>query len=874
LKKVLPQFDAEVAKKWAAAGEKTAQQESARLASLGPQIDLIAQGPVDPELAAAMPSGAAGQSVATLNQQIAALQAYIPRAGTLLGFFAFGKKKAASQVLAQFGLPLSGENAKRANDFLSRVKARLLVTQVVNQLTGAPPTYAQSDERLVSIATAHRDLFQLLASIYSDPHLKPIAAIVVERFISKELIDGLIASTPRAQAIVAFEKQLGEAGMFSDVWRDVVGKHVRAGKEIAPHVESMRDALPTLENVLRIREGSAKLPEPIRKSAAKLLDQSVAADEGIGILRKATLALAIANRLQTDPRLQAADSQKLRSAFHKYTTLDGQRKAATRAAVLHRWGTKQKERLLAMTGSRLNGLGADLGRRFVTRGARAMRLRQVIAVGQETPDGDPLFDLRPVWMASPETVAQIFPRKPLFDVVIFDEASQCRLEEALPVLLRAKRVVIAGDPKQLPPSRFFESAVASSDNEDIESDQQLFEQQQAEIEDLLGAALNVEIDQCYLDVHYRSRNSDLIAFSNRNFYGSRLQPIPGHPSNRARYAPLTLYRVDGVYKERQNETEAAKVAAIVRDLLRRAEPPTIGIACFNVTQRDAILDKLDELAEVDTSFGKALAEARARRVGGAFQGLFVKNLENVQGDERDHIIISTTYGPDEKGKFYRRFGPLGLAGGGRRLNVLVTRARDEVHIVTSIPRSEYLNLPPVPAGAQPGGPWLLFSYLAEAERLAELYEENQRILKQAQAEQQPTLEVHATKYPSRFSKNFGADLVKQHGTGSTVYWGNDGFCIDVALHHPKRMEDVTIGVLSDLNRFDQAADPVEWEVFRTMILESQNWKLHRLWTPQYFRDPSGSVEAILAESQNMVATESDKDAIRVSESGDPTIERP
>jgi len=255
--------------------------------------------------------------------------------------------------------------------------------------------------------------------------------------------------------------------------------------------------------------------------------------------------------------------------------------------------------------------------------------------------------------------------------------------------------------------------------------------QQGEIEDLLGAALNVEIEESYLDVHYRSRNADLIDFSNRNFYGARLQPIPGHPSNRARFAPLTLYRVDGTYEDRQNEAEATKVAQIVRDLLRRAEPPTIGIACFNITQRDLILDKLDELAESEATFGKSLAEARSRRVGGSFQGLFVKNLENVQGDERDHIIISTTYGPDPKGKFYRRFGPLGRAGGGRRLNVLVTRARDEVHIVTSIPPAEYRGLPPVPAGAAPGGPWLLFSYLAEAERLAESYEENHRILAQA-----------------------------------------------------------------------------------------------------------------------------------------------
>jgi superfamily I DNA and/or RNA helicase len=273
-------------------------------------------------------------------------------------------------------------------------------------------------------------------------------------------------------------------------------------------------------------------------------------------------------------------------------------------------------------------------------------------------------------MASPETVAQIFPRAAMFDVVIFDEASQCRLEEALPVLVRGKRVVIAGDPKQLPPTRFFESAVAVSEDEEIESDQQLFEIQQAEVEDLLGAALNLSIQQCYLDVHYRSRNADLIEFSNEHFYGSRLQAIPGHPSNRSRFAPLTLYRANGVYEDSENPIEAEQVCKIVRDLLRRAQPPSIGIACFNVNQRDLIVEKLDELAVEDTEFGRKLAEARTRQGSGSFEGLFVKNLENVQGDARDHIIISTTYGPDPKGRFYRRFGPLGRAGGGRRLNVL------------------------------------------------------------------------------------------------------------------------------------------------------------------------------------------------------------
>lgn len=485
-----------------------------------------------------------------------------------------------------------------------------------------------------------------------------------------------------------------------------------------------------------------------------------------------------------------------------------------------------------------------------------MRLRQVIAVGHNHEGGDPLFDLRPVWMASPETVAQIFPIEPLFDVVVFDEASQCRLEEALPVLTRAKRLVIAGDPKQLPPTRFFEAAVSTSDETELLTNADMFEAQQSEVEDLLAAGLNLEIEEAYLDVHYRSRNADLIEFSNEQFYGSRLQAIPGHPNHRARFSPITLHRVQGVYDERCNAIEAREVCRIVHDLLRRAAPPSIGIATFNLAQRDLIVEMLDDLAADSDEFAGKLAAARIRQGTGSFEGLFVKNLENVQGDERDHIIISTTYGPNKDGKFHRRFGPLGMAGGGRRLNVLVTRAKQEVHLVTSIPPEHYRALPPVPPGTTPNGAWLLFAYLHYAELLAGAYEQNNRILTDQQNRPAFAVEINDISPFSQLAHGIGRHLCDAHDIASKVHWGNEGFRIDAALHHPSRVGDMTLGLLCDFSSFKHTADPVQWDMFRTMVHASQGWQLHRVWSPQLFRDPQRVLNSIVEHNQQVLAATS------------------
>ena len=318
------------------------------------------------------------------------------------------------------------------------------------------------------------------------------------------------------------DEELLGSGLFGPAWLADFAARQRRGEPAADAVRTLAGRVDSLEGVLRVRDARAALPDALGSAVDALATQGTDPAAAVAALDRASVEVAIAARLRADPKLQQVDGRRIENLFEQYRQLAGRRREGVRDAVQHLWVDRQKGRFLAAAGTKLAAAGADLKRRLSTKGKNANRLRQVFA----GDGGSALLDLCPVWMASPETVAQVFPRAPLFDVVIFDEASQCRLEEALPVLVRGHRAVIAGDPHQLPPTRFFESGLVRSEEDEAADEQSLFEAHQANVEDLLSAALNLSVRQCYLDVHYRSRSAELIAFSNRHFYADRLVPIP------------------------------------------------------------------------------------------------------------------------------------------------------------------------------------------------------------------------------------------------------------------------------------------------------------------------------------------------------------
>lgn len=793
-----------------------------------------------------------------------------PDATALVNQMVSAEYSVAAPVFELLQLDPLPQNAGRITALINALVVRVYLQNLNENVLNAPtPDDLMDDQDLEISIRGHAALFDLAISVTGDPMTKDLwptmAGALADRSQLQPLIAAIRLSPQRAEDLAALLNVLGGTELLNPTWLNHADLSLRQGKAFTPMASALRDQLPTLEDVIRVKESVARLPAIVRPAAEAMLSQSAEPAEAWDVLRRDIVAGEIRRRIASDAQLQNVDGHRLSSAFERYRELQNKKRQLVCDVIYSRWLHEQKDKLLSANAERLNSAGAELKRRLLLRGERAMRLRQVIARGRQIAGGDPLFDVCPVWMVSPETAAQVFPLEPIFDVVLFDEASQCRLEEALPVLVRGRRVVIAGDPKQLPPTRFFESAFAASEDDDEPtSDQEWFEQQQGEVEDLLTAALGLEAQQSYLDVHYRSRNAALIEFSNTHFYGSRLQPIPGHPGNRPELPPIRLIRANGVYEKRRNEIEADAVVKLVQDLLAEKKPPSIGIACFNMAQRDLIVEKLDDLAAEDTKFAKKLADARDRVGEGTFEGLFVKNLENVQGDERDHMIISTTYGPDAAGRFYRRFGPLAMPGGGRRLNVLVTRARHQVHLVTSIPEQAYRSLPDPADGQTPGGGWLLFSYLKFADDLTREFEPDTNAAAPAADETVPAedtvvqtsvvrqpVRLRPTRTPSAFAESLAQKLATTHGATSDVYWGNDGFCVDVALRHDQDDGEL-LGVLCDAARFAPADDLMEWDVFRTGILESQGWKLHRVWTPHFFRDPAGRTAALLRDAGRAV----------------------
>jgi very-short-patch-repair endonuclease len=496
------------------------------------------------------------------------------------------------------------------------------------------------------------------------------------------------------------------------------------------------------------------------------------------------------------------------------TTLDDAR--ARFAALDKELLDLEAKRLVAKTALRLAPYGNDQGPRSswseralleneAKKRKRHIPLRDLI---RRAPNA--LRSLKPVWMMSPLTAAQYLPRlEGFFDIVIIDEASQMKPADAIGGLARASQAIIVGDPMQLPPTDFFGTSTEGADGQDGVA------AGQSSILDLAEARLR---QTRMLRWHYRSRHESLIAFSNKHFYEDRLVVFPSATDSSEGLGIEHVY-VGGQYLGGGTNIEEARVIVDrARELIERNPDLSIGLVTTNTYQRELVLEELEKLAHEN----RKVADYRARWQE-TLEPLFVKNLENVQGDERDIILISTVFGPGETGQVAQRFGPINSEAGHRRLNVLFTRAKRKIVLVTSLRSGDIVAAPTANRGVH-----VLKSFLE--------YASVGRIAPGKETGQSPDsdFEVHV------------ANRLRQTGYEAVPQVGVDGFRIDIGVRHPGWPNGFLAGIECDGATYHSGVTVRDRDRLRQEILEGLGWRLYRVWSTDWFTNQDREMAKMLA----------------------------
>lgn len=422
--------------------------------------------------------------------------------------------------------------------------------------------------------------------------------------------------------------------------------------------------------------------------------------------------------------------------------------------------------------------------------------------------------LKPCLMMSPLSVSYFLEAETYkFDMVIFDEASQIFPQDAIGAIFRGKQVIIAGDSKQLPPTNFF----AASTNNDTDFDIDDEDEEDIVFDSILEEATNSLPNRSLL-WHYRSRYEDLISFSNQEIYQNNLITFPSSTTHVADTGVEYVYVKNGVYENRCNRMEAQQIVQMVADHIKNHPDRSLGIIAFSESQQSVIEDEINKFRMKNPFFERFFDEDKD-------EPFFVKNLENVQGDERDTIIFSICYGKNAQGKMYMRFGPLGHQGGERRLNVAITRAKHNIKLVGSI-LPEDIDL----SKTHSEGVRMLRSYIGFAMHGSATLAKREK--------------KNALYDVDTFSEQVGKFLTDR-GCKVQMNVGNSDYTIDIAVEHPKRPGYYIAGIECDGNSYYMARTVRDREHLRTAVLERMGWKMYRVWSTEWIRNPISEQERLM-----------------------------
>ena len=674
-------------------------------------------------------------------------------------------------------------------------------------------------------------------------HLQETEQVVaaVERGTQAHVLDLTASVAPVRDAVETLAEALG--GVLTEHDRmplgdlrsalDLMEPSVSSLRTIAPLVAELQQRAPRLARAVRLLELT---PEELEAATARrALTDAMAADAIVdrycSVLIDDRTAEAGAHLARWWRANADVVIERMRTRFREHLTI-----SSLPAAQLKTEQKAFKKRYAA-------------GRRVLEHEFnKQMRYKPIrdLATGES---GDVVFDLKPIWLMSPLSVSDALPLDTsLFDLVIFDEASQIPIEEAVPALYRARQAIVVGDRMQLPPTQFF---VSRRDDEELVGEE---EGERIEVSldgDSFLTQADARLPSTMLSWHYRSRSESLIAFSNNAFYAGELATVPDrlavgdrHEEIRVRESrdaerfvddllerPISYHLLEAApYESRRNRQEALYIAALVREMLLRHHGPTIGIVAFSEAQQTEIEDALEALAREDAAFADALEQETIREEDDQFAGLFVKNLENVQGDERDVILISVCYGPDAEGSMRMNFGPINQPGGERRLNVIFSRARHHMAVISSIRDEAITNT--YNDGANTLRRFLRYAELSSrgdpgaATVLAEL-----AAARRATRETAPTAGIVVEQL---------AEALRARGLEVETQLGRSSFRVDLAVR-PPGADAYTLALLVDQ---EAPGDVVERQLMQTGVLTAFGWRVLHVATKDWLLEPEALINRI------------------------------
>ena len=625
-------------------------------------------------------------------------------------------------------------------------------------------------------------------------------------------------------------------------------------ENIAMNIGTLPDLLPAMENYLKmpgkLKSAIGTIPFTPRQFEAGMAHKS------------------LKQVYQDHKQFAAADSQSLNKSIttlhQAYESLLQVNANLIRAQVRKKFN--EHLQLSAQSTTTLSDAQREFKRHYLegrkileNEFSKSMRYKSIRELASKE-SGAVLKDLKPVWLMSPLSVSDSLPiDTQFFDAVIFDEASQIRLEEGIPALFRAPQCIIVGDDKQMPPTDFFSSKGIDKDDLDIAQEDSWQDILSHDTESLLAQAAH-KMQKVMLGWHYRSQYETLINFSNHAFYNGELLTVPDRAVHHQPKEPIVAnsaaegllhagalydrsisfhFQQGAVYEKQANQREAQYIAELVRSLLRKQVKESIGIVAFSQQQQSAIESALDALAKIDPAFDDQLDEARLRVENDQFTGLFVKNLENVQGDERDIIIISICFAKAANGKMSMNFGPINKKGGEKRLNVIFSRAKKHIAVISSIRHEQITN------DFNAGANYLKrFLHYAESISLGQMSIANQILGK-----------VHTQAANGGFpGHNIILQQINHHlqqlGYVTQSQVGQSGFKCSLAIKAAETDQQYALAIMIDDEQHYQHPDVMELYYQRPALMESFGWRTMLVLAKDWLHQPKQVMDNILHHLHN------------------------